>query len=680
MPNDAEPISGPKARAKLNVSHLRRENELYRLIESFGGIVTLHTKEFFEAHMALIQAMTQTGEATSSPVGTRLDKRTATATIDSLEARGRVKTLKTSVVTPIGVNRPACVVYLPDIEQGKLNKFLADLGRNPPPTQVQSIKKIDERIEYGAGSSIHTQRSVLPLQLLQMDQPGDNSGERWSRNAARAEQLFSYDDATVRAVLLTERTTLGQLYGFIVGKAIRARKFHLTAISALEKHETSSNIISIEHRIIHLSYFCHDLPLSNYCSLVASLSHDEDLTRFLETDAGKETPVRDLPSNLSSVLQIGRSRAKSRLLDTLDFLRCLKLVIPLQPSISDSPWITCQRVRDHPTAFDPAPLETATSNPPSAAPLYWHFNTHAPLHRWALSESSPPFWKDSSVLSYLDACAYWQDLQVASTNKGVQVITNSDTNDSPDDKKSIPKSLRRTVSWSGEYVLTWHQIQYLQRFVDTSTGNTPLQDPLGGETQIQHISWVVSAPRDVVCDFFAKAHSKTDRKLQRKVKRRSEKKTRTAADAKARLSKKAAEAKVQREKDWEDIVKRAHPEPLKGSAAIRVRRVRTRFLQSGSGRDASKWEREVTDAVREANMAAANILNTGSRLHPSPNESQDPMPPPVAVNPPEKSIALLITQQGPPLSIIDKRKGKTKDKNDSAESWFPSHRVVAYLF
>lgn len=650
---------------------MRRENELYRVIETFGGIANIHTREFFDAHMTLIETMIQAGEPTSAPLGARIDKRTASTTVDNMKSRGRIKMLKTSVITQTGVSRPACIVYLPNIEQDKLNAFLTDLSRAVPTPQPQSIKTIGERIDYGSGE-YSTPRSALPLQLLQMEQPGANRKERWCRNTARAAQLFSYDDNTIREVLLTERTTVAQLYGFIVAKAMRARELHLYTLNEFERSNPSSNIVSVDRRIIHLSYYCHDLPVSTYCSFVSCLTHDEELARFLETEGGRKTPVRDLPPNLHSALQVGRSRTRSRFLDTLELLRSLKLVTPLQPSDSNTPWITCVPNGEHSTSFDIATLDGWSANTPMVAPVYWHFNTMAPLYLWGRSESSPPFWKNVNVSSYNDSEGYWRDLRDACTNtEKVEVDPNFTLDGAAyhlDVSLSTARSLRRGVSWSTEYVLTWHQAQYLRCFADVSTASTPLQDEQGGEAQMTRISWVISAPRDAVHRFFAKSHAKMALELERarrKAQRQSTgKKARNAAEAKALLSKKAADAKLQRGEDWDNLVRRIHPEPLKGSVAVRMRQLRSRFLQSGPGKDVQKWETEITAAIREATMAAKKVLKVTNR--PSFPKSVPPKVVPLATasNPPEKSIATLISEQGPP---IRQNRSKPKPKRKPKE-------------
>lgn len=661
---------------KLNVSHLRRENELYRVVEIMGGIVNIQTKEFFEEHMALLESMAKAGEATSAPVGTRTDKRTAATTFNNMEMRGRIKQLKTAIMTHTGVRRPASIVYLPTIEQEKLNAFFADLARGIQPSPQQgTVLKLDERVEYGADPT-SIARGALPLQLLQMEEPGIDRKERWSKNVARADQLFSYDDNIIREVLLTERTTLGQLYGFIVGKVVRARELHLSALGAFDTGNPSSNIISQDRRILDVSFFVHDIPLGLYCSLVSSLSHDEDLTRFLTTDQGRQTLARDIPSNLNFLLQIGRSRARSRFLDILEMLRALKLVTPLQPSTSGTPWITCEPMANRPNAFNLASLDGWTVSTPMAAPVYWHFNDVASLHVWAASEVTPPFWQDVPVACRADGLTYWRLLKEACTNTAIITPSNSvSIMGPPSEEMSVARSLRRSISWNADYILTWHQMQYMKRFTDPSTTYTPLQDEDSGEGQIQKISWVISAPQQTVRTFFEKIHEKLSEELQkarRKADRQTtEKRAKRPAAAKASLAKKAAAARNQREEEWESILLRLHPIPLEDAASIRVRRVRARFLQAGSTKDIQKWESEITEALHEADTASKRVLKVAdkrtfvSRTAPV----SVPAPPAAVANPPEKSIQALIAQQGPALIQKDdvKRKRKSKDVEESPE-------------
>ncbi|KAJ2930499.1 hypothetical protein H1R20_g6596, partial [Candolleomyces eurysporus] len=665
---DTTPKGG---RGRVNVSHLRRENEILRVLEEAGGIFNIQTKEFYDAHTALLDALAKAGEPTSAPVGTRTDKRTATLTIDGLETKGKVKQLKTSVTTHTGVNKPANIVYLPSVSQEQLNLFLAELARGPQPSipSSGSAVKIQEPVEYGADPSVSS-RGILPLQLLQLEQPGENKKERWSKNTARANQLFAHDDATIRDVLLAERTTLGQLYGFIVGKTARAREFHLSTLEALASDTASPNIIP-GSRIVELTYFSHDIPVRLFTAYVSALSHSEQLTSLFATEEGRNTPVKDLPNDLHTQLQVGRSRARSRLLDLFELLLTLKLVTPLKPSTSTQPWIACSPHESHPTAFDVWVDHAWTSSTPHAAPSYWYFNTQAPIYLWGMSESDPPFWKTVSVANSEISREYWQLLKEASMNSHLPTPAGAAKPAEPlDFSVSTARSLRRLVSWKADYVLTWHQARFFEKSIDIASGSTVLEeeDLDTREDKLKRLCWVTSAPRSTVENYLRTAQTRImndQDKIRSQV--RESKRLKKMEDTKVALARKAEEAKVNREKEWASLLEKVHPGDL-GAAASRVERVHLRFMQAGSTKDLGKWEGEVLEALREADLASKKILKvTGKRpivgrVHPPANASSEV---PSTSN---ISIRSLIEQQQPLLDQgVYKRKPKGKKKAEEPQ-------------
>lgn len=650
------------ARPKANVSHLRRENELYKLVENFGGMVNLQTKDFTDAHMTLIESISQSGEPTSTPLGTRLDKRTAEATLIGMASRGRIKMLKTSLISSLGIARPATIVYLPDIDQEKLNAFLADLGRNlnSPGSYTPTIKTIEEPLSFSSGRNRRS-KSALPLQLLQGDSGGEN-GERWRKNSSRAAQLFTHDDATIREVLLTERETVGQLYGLIPGKVMRARELHLLTTRFLESHELYPRIASKAQRIVDFSLFYHDISLSNYCSLVGVVNHDEELDRFLVTPEGQQTLVSRIPVTLSNNLQVGRARMKTRFLDLLDIMRFLGLVTPLRAAVSDAPQYTIEPNGKHPTAFDVASLEGWSPSASTNSPIYWRFNERAPIYLWSQSETTPPYWQDVAIRTSDETTKYWELLDVACRDRKLALsftgaTPNTTSHINLEGAANSAKILRRNASWVNSYKFSWHQEQYLLRFVEPSTGKTPLEN---GENLLQNICWVVSAPRSAVESFFRKVHEKFMKQIDVSMQKKKCKRTdaQQAVEARALLQKKATEEKLQRERDWDNLLRRIHPEPLKGSTAVRMRRVRACFMNSSTRGDAQKWEAEITQTLREVNLATKEEL-IKKRPHFLNSLGNTPTTPlPVVSAHPEKSVSTLIAQQGPAIAHQAKRRAK----------------------
>ena len=624
-------------------------------------MVNLQTKDFTDAHMTLIQTMNQSGEPTSAPLGTRLDKRTAEATLTGMASRGRIKMLKTSLISSLGIARPATIVYLPNIDEEKLNAFLADLGRNPNSSGVctPTVKTIEEPLSFSSGRN-HRSKSALPLQLLQGDGEGQN-GECWRRNRSRAAQLFTYDDTTIREVLLTERKTVGQLYGLIPGKVMRARELHLLTTRFLESHDLCPRIASKAQRIVDLSFFYHDISLSNYCSLIGVVNHDNELDRFLLTPEGQQTSVARIPVTLSNNLQVGRARMKTRFLDLLDFMRFLGLVTPLRAAVSDTPPYTIEPNGKYPTAFDVATLDGWSPSVSSNSPIYWRFNERAPIYIWSQSETSPPFWQDVAVQTFDEVTKYWQLLDVACRDrKSAFSFTGAALGTASHGAINAAKTLRRDASWVNSYKLSWHQEQYLLRFVESATGKTPLEDGNAAENLLQNICWVVSAPRSAVESFFRKAHEKIMKRIDASMQKKKGNRT-DAQEARALLQRKAAEAKLQREKDWDNLLHRIHPEPLKGSTAVRMRRMRTRFMQSSTGGDTRKWEVEITQTLREVNLATKEEM-IKERPHFLSSLGSTPITPLLVVSAhPEKSVSTLIAQQGPAIPHQAKRRAGAKD-------------------
>ncbi|KAG2370198.1 hypothetical protein BDR07DRAFT_1386752 [Suillus spraguei] len=658
-----------KVKTNLNISHLRRENEFLRVIQDFGGIANLHTKHFFDAHIALLNDMAQRGEPASAPSGTRIDKRTADATIKNMESRGRIKVLKTTVFSVTGSTRPACLIYLPDTPQEKINAFLHHLSHTAPVPNVLPVKTFQEPVDFGSSNSV-SQSTTLPLHLLQIEKSGKDNDEHQVLDAAKAEELFSYDSETIRDVLLTERTTVAQLYGFRVGKAARLRDFHVFTLGLLEQH-SSPRIVSHEHSMIDISLYQLDLPIAIYCSFIAVLSNDEELSKLIASAEGKETLVKDLPNRISAKLQVGKSRSKSRILELLDALRLLGLVTPYEPSADDNADFTYTLSDGRTIALKVASFDGWRVSTPSTAPQYWRFNETAPLYLWALSDSSPPYWRHVSVKSRCDGIAFWDELHKVSRDVAYARSTVCPTHGTlgPPANTPLLRFLRRRVSWDLDYRLTWHQKRYLDQSVDSATAHSPL-DEEDADSQLQQICHVLSAPRAPVVAYLKEAAEKVLREMRKAQVRQKRDEAEHCAmqniEVKTMLQKKAEEAKLQRESDWEALLQRVHSGPLKGTVGIRIQAVRNRFIQSSSIRDTDRWRSEIESAIRDARLASNKVIAR-------PKGLAVPRPvalPPVAANPPERSVHFLIAQQGPPILAqqIGKSRGKTRTKEDQSEN------------
>jgi len=666
--------------SRSNVSLLRRENEFLKLLEESGGIVHPGSKEFLDAHVALLNTLAAAGEPTSGLPDIKVDKRTVESTFESLENRGKVNVLKTAISTATGAQRPARIIYLPSVDQSRLDAFLAELGNGHYGSPYTTAKPT--AIFVVPPSDLKVKRPAQPLRLLQSERGVDNIGN-WSKSSDRADQLFQSDDQTIHDVLLTERTTLAQLYGFIPGKMMRARELHLATLDTFELRHDSPTALATK-RVVKLSQYFRDFPVGVYCSLVSTIAQSDELSQILSTEEGRGVFAKDLPQSLQTLLQIGRPRSRERFLELFEILHHLNLVTPLQPSDSPNPLICCESNGEDPSSFDTFAGDLSSTSY-RTAPDYWLFHQEAVLNLWVLSPTSPPFWKTVFVSTRLDASNYWNELQPACTSKTfAQTATPGSPSQSIVPDPSFARSIVRDTSWNGRYELSWHQRQYLKRFISHRRDDAPLEDE--GDPTIENVSWTISAPLSVVKDFIQKGRASQQRQLERARlytpgNEGDEERAEKMAQEKELLAKKVAASKARKVREWAAILNAVRPGTLEGAAATRVARVRKRYMQSGMSNDRSRWEGEVRDAIRELRGAAKAILPSAQRIAPvrppqgllsvvrPPPEATAALsrpaglPQPVA-NQPGKSIEQLISEQGPAREDTKRKKRKQKNGND----------------
>ena len=667
--------------SRSNVSLLRRENEFLRILEESGGIVHPGSKEFLDAHVALLDTLASAREPTSGLPSIRVDKRTIENTFESLENRGKVKVLKTAISTVTGAQRPARIVYLPTVGQSQLDTFLAELGKGPHSVPYSVTNATAVSVPPG---DLRAKRPAQPLRLLQSERGVDNIG-RWSKSSGRADQLFRSDDQTIHDVLLTERTTLAQLYGFIPGKMMRARGLHLATLDTFEScHDPQTSALAAKH-VVNFSQYFRDFPIGVYCSLVSTLVQSDELSQILSTEGGRRTLVKDLPQSLQTLLQIGRPRSRERLLELFEILQHLDLVVPLQPSDSPNPLIRCELNGEGPSSFDIFAGHVSSTSY-RTAPNYWLFRHEVALHLWVLSTASPPFWKTVSVSTYLGASDYWNELQPACENKAfAQAVTRGSPPRSIVPDYPFARSIIRDTSWNRVYELSWHQGQYLKRFISRQRDDAPPPDEEDDIT-LGKLSWTISAPLSVIKDFLQKERASQLRELDKAGlytpgTEGNEEHAEDMAQEKELLAKKIADAKVRKEREWEAILNAVHPGALEGVVATRVARVRKRYLQSGVARDRGRWEGEVRDAIRELRGVAKAVLPSAQPLRGLSSVPVVVLPPGAAATPslpaglpqavanqPGKSIEQLIAEQGPAREDTRKKR-KQKKGEDGMSRW-----------
>lgn len=127
------------------------------MLDRLGGIANVSCKDLYDEHAAVVEALSEAGEPTSTIVGSSIDKRTLIATLDELESQGKIKSLKTELSSSTGVSRQIKIVYFTDTAQDTINEFLANLSLTHPAqttsVPIPSIKIVEAPVEYGGSRS-----------------------------------------------------------------------------------------------------------------------------------------------------------------------------------------------------------------------------------------------------------------------------------------------------------------------------------------------------------------------------------------------------------------------------------------------------------------------------------------------------------------------------------------------
>jgi len=602
--------SGRPKRTKelVNISQLRAENEILRVVDEAGGIVNTSPKEFFEAHSRVIAALAEAREPTSMPVGTQPDRRTLQKIIERLVDRGKLKTMTITAANRVIQPRMARLIYYPSVSQEQIDAFLVSLREEIPTPNIPLHRILEAPAPF-------TRSKITRFKDFAFREHGTEDAEEqeeWCRTLKESGE----DDELMRSKFLSEGQTVAQIYGYLLGRARRSRELHQFTLSQLETPELIPQIVSKSKRIVAFSYFCRDLPVSTYFAITSNVEYNAELYALMSTPEGRAIPLRDLPPHLSDQLQIGRARARSRIIDLLEILTALQLIVPLQASESEKPHLTCEPHDEHPTRFDMAPPqkfeERGTTD---VLALYWQFTELAPIYLFGQHNEWPPlFHRDVPVRTADESMVYWTELEDACLHHQKHMpMGSSDSMTGPCMcPASVARKLRRRQAWVSSYTLSWCQKQYLyQRWTDPSKGYTPLNDPDGGLERIQHVCEVIFAPFEVVHSYFLTCHQlyhKTVEKMRvAKTERRQRKSGAEAAERdRALLAQKAAQARAQLEADWDALMTSVHPDPLPYGCVSKLKALRAQYIQSRASMTPPQWKIAIKDIISSSRSGRRN--------------------------------------------------------------------------
>ncbi|KAH7092842.1 hypothetical protein BKA62DRAFT_722325 [Auriculariales sp. MPI-PUGE-AT-0066] len=551
------PNSSPLSSSLAKQLAKRVNNELVKLAELNGGFMSTFGKMFSEAYVKLTDEMLARGDSISGNRGVALDRRTLSNTLESLQNQGRIHVIKATTT----------VYHLRDLSQEKINAFIAALSSTvivASSAAIGSATSADAQLEESTAASQRKDKTLLA-------------------------ELLQGNHKAVRDAFLTEQQTVTQLYGYLKGKASRAKELHCFTLSQLasDSDSPSKHFVSRKDRIVSFSYFFHDLPLASYCSLVPISKYEEQLEQRLRERDTMLAPVHSLPPELAKSLEIGRAKATYQINELLHILAVLGLVVPLIPSKSATPefQVAADDANNlYPSAYD----RFHPTNDAKLRARFYRFTTSASLFHFAAE--GQPYLFDRSVETADLSMVFWKDLKIACISPAAQHVTqwnpNAPTNSCSDD---IVRMLKRDSSWTDTYAMTWYQQEYLKTHIDVQALTTPWDDQDPQKRYFRHLCYTSCIPQQVAIDFFTREIEALRRVQQRMkgatippkvVEFNGEIGQLTPEVSQPRGNTSSRSMSKRREIDWADAIRNVHRGPLSDAMAEQLQPLKDQFFKT----------------------------------------------------------------------------------------------------
>lgn len=120
-----------------NITSVRRANEILQIMQKAGGILNTSGSDIHRKHEEVLRALSEAGEMISAPVGTRMDRRTLSYTLERLEETGRIR-LMTITTQSEGRQRYA---YLPTTKEEDVRRYIEE-QQAAKTAQIELTRKV----------------------------------------------------------------------------------------------------------------------------------------------------------------------------------------------------------------------------------------------------------------------------------------------------------------------------------------------------------------------------------------------------------------------------------------------------------------------------------------------------------------------------------------------------------
>ena len=523
---------------------MRRREEFMRVLEMMGGIANSVSSDFLDQHTALLSTI---ATKASAPAGTSMDRRTMKETFESMVALNMVTSTSFSVSRVNGSQRPVTIWTLPDVDQVAVERHMDTvkgvLGYRP----AAAVKKLTTPIAYDWSTKQKTR--IAPMQ----------------RMTEEGLQIADLEDPEERrAWIMLEPRVVLQSAGYISGCFARVKELHLFLLAQMERENLQSSHF-LSNRIFRTEYLWEDMPFGAYCSQIPATELDENLNKYLASEAHRWTPTKSVPKEFGDRSAVGKTRCRQQFRRSLGLLEKFGIVTPLTHSDSATPFLICGSFRFEILA-EPILAE------------YWIFNDVVPLYKFHKIPQEPPFVVNADISTEEGRLKFWHQLQHMSLHPTPDIPV-SDSGPPYTGGGELVRAVIKTSSWDGDYVLSPLQKEHLVSLINQATG----ENKFGDEDYMRAQEYITGAPHDAIRRFIdRKVHSilaAAERIRKRERLEILERERR--GNAKRVLAEKAAEVRQRLQREWVQFLKSVCPENTPDDDVSRLAAIREDFFKSG---------------------------------------------------------------------------------------------------
>lgn len=629
----------------------KRDQQVVDWVTDCEGIVELVHGAPSILQVYLDRQAAAEGSTSRAKASSTMDKRTFMLSIDRLVDKGQLKVKRVALQNGNEMVTTK-VAYLADLEQAKVNQFMAHLTHGPRPARPGPVP----------GESV--KQEVVELEATEMDLDEDNS--RRPRRTEQVNRTLSLQDLlavdgdpeAIHQLFASDSRVVSQQYGYMTGVCARAALFHRELLQMLESHSASDPdevLVSAEKRVFSMVDTIGALSLDVYLKLVSLKSSDSELGRLLETPDGRQMKMHEMPRALRSILTVDRAGTFEKFQKLIQLMYYLKLAIPYARASPDKPHDLEIEI---PGETDPLLYRKDLSV------SFTHFRLlaqSAPLYAIGNRDSHPPLVDVVPVETSDDVDEFWERMEDCALNETEVPSGPFSPSFSVFPQTCEYPNLRvvaRSTSWTKTYALGPIQREFLAHQVDHGLA-------AAGPTQedIDRLSYMTGAPSSAVELFVGHLIRKRQRTREAAQKRLQEaeriERARTEKATREKLAAKRAEQRIQLEEDWSALARKylvTNRIEITDQLATNLRGLRDVELADTT--------RSHLDAIHIAEVVQ-EMLDTEPRMRAQP---KPPAPPAPAAGPAPRGRPPQLSGREKQLMATQRRASRASGRGSVADS------------